>query len=434
MIMNYLKQVIYEMKHQKMMTWVSISGTAVAIFLVMAFFMAEQVKTVEISPETDRGRIWAGTGVEFRYEHGSSSNTSMSYELIEKFYGNLDGIEMRALTGSWLEPVDVQVKGGAPLTVYKRGTDDNYWKIFDFTFLQGSPYTAADIKSDVKKVVLTRSIARVLFKSEEVVGRKLNISNEEYTVCGVIEDVNPILNNSFSQIYIPFFQSNYETPMTEGYMIALLKAKPGVSGEHLKKQVEARYATLNEMLKKGNERGITEVRYYGQPYSLEEMSSGTVSTGSYPDSTKGRRLRWIIYGLLIILPAINLSCMTKGRLRYRISEIGVRRAFGAKRKEIIRQMLGENMILTLVGGGIGLILSLIFMRLMASFFFDLSEVESINGFDAYAITPDLSMLFTWSSFFIALGACLVLNILSAGVPAWRASRVEPAIAISKSNK
>lgn len=51
--MNYFRQVYYEMKHQKMMTWVSISGTALAIFLVMTFFMTENVKMVEMSPETN---------------------------------------------------------------------------------------------------------------------------------------------------------------------------------------------------------------------------------------------------------------------------------------------------------------------------------------------------------------------------------------------
>ena len=41
--MNYIKQIYFEMKHHKMMTWVSVSGTALAIFLVMIFVMSEQV-------------------------------------------------------------------------------------------------------------------------------------------------------------------------------------------------------------------------------------------------------------------------------------------------------------------------------------------------------------------------------------------------------
>ena len=61
--MNYFKQIYYEMKHQRMMTWVSISGTALAIFLVMAFIMADRINTVEVAPESNRARILQATGL-----------------------------------------------------------------------------------------------------------------------------------------------------------------------------------------------------------------------------------------------------------------------------------------------------------------------------------------------------------------------------------
>ncbi|MDE6338003.1 MAG: ABC transporter permease, partial [Muribaculaceae bacterium] len=61
--MNYLKQIYYEMRHHRMMTWVSISGTALAIFLVMTFVMAERINTVEMAPESNRSRIMSGTNL-----------------------------------------------------------------------------------------------------------------------------------------------------------------------------------------------------------------------------------------------------------------------------------------------------------------------------------------------------------------------------------
>lgn len=54
--MNYLKQILFEMRHQKMMMWVSIGGTALAIFMVMTYFMGEQLKTPVAAPNlTVRG-------------------------------------------------------------------------------------------------------------------------------------------------------------------------------------------------------------------------------------------------------------------------------------------------------------------------------------------------------------------------------------------
>lgn len=120
--------------------------------------------------------------------------------------------------------------------------------------------------------------------------------------------------------------------------------------------------------------------------------------------------------------------MTRSRLRHRVSEIGVRRAYGASRLSIVNQILGENFIITTAGGFIGLLLSFVFMLTLNNLFFPtdtmLDSVPDAN--------PTLEMLFTWNVFLVALVFCFVLNLLSAFVPAWRASRVEPAVAIARS--
>ena len=85
----------------------------------------------------------------------------------------------------------------------------------------------------------------------------------------------------------------------------------------------------------------------------------------------------IFYCVLIILPAINLSSMTRSRLRHRVAEIGVRRAFGAKRISIVGQMFGENLIITFIGGAIGLILSVAFIVLVSHLFFSMWEDSTL---------------------------------------------------------
>ena len=58
--MRYFNQIIFEMRHQKMMMWISIGGTALSIFLVMAFYMSNHVTTAPVAPELDRARIVSG--------------------------------------------------------------------------------------------------------------------------------------------------------------------------------------------------------------------------------------------------------------------------------------------------------------------------------------------------------------------------------------
>ena len=79
-----------------------------------------------------------------------------------------------------------------------------------------------------------------------------------------------------------------------------------------------------------------------------------------PDVDAARRQRIMIFVILLIVPAINLSSMTQSRLRQRVSEIGVRRAFGSTRAELMGQIIAENLVVTLLAGIVGLLLSVAF--------------------------------------------------------------------------
>ena len=65
----------------------------------------------------------------------------------------------------------------------------------------------------------------------------------------------------------------------------------------------------------------------------------------------------LVIAILLLVPAINLSSMTLSRMRRRMAEIGVRKAFGATGGELIRQIFFENLLLTLFAGVLGLALS-----------------------------------------------------------------------------
>lgn len=427
--MNYLKQIYYEMRHHKMMTWVSISGTALAIFLVMAFIMADRIETVKIAPETNRDRIM--TGINMHTEAITNNNVGSTWglnpELIKKLYGNLDGVEVVSYVEAWADTNDVNVKGGESITCEELKVDENFWKVYDFNFIDGRPFDESERKSEVKMVVIARSLARVLFGEDNVAGREIEIGMQPYTVVGVVDDVSPLLGNTFAKIYRIY---NIDTDpgnnnLWFGNSAARLLLKEGKDPEEVKMQVEKLYRQLTP---EAEQDGVRVV-YHNQPYTVEDYAAGIGASNRTPDTDQHRRIQWIIYAILILVPAINLSSMTRSRLRHRVAEIGVRRAFGAQRMDIILQLFGENLIITLIGGIIGLGLSILFVLYASSFMFSYSALFS-SSLDIINATPELGMVFSWATFFIALGICLVLNILSATLPAWKASLVEPATALS----
>lgn len=105
------------------------------------------------------------------------------------------------------------------------------------------------------------SAARKLFGEVDVVGREMEIGGVSYKIIGVAEDVNPILSDSYSSLYIPFNPATYVNSDSFinnkeylGAITARLLMAPGVKAEDIKSQVKERFTKLQgEMTKKNIE-------------------------------------------------------------------------------------------------------------------------------------------------------------------------------------
>lgn len=422
--MKYLRQIYYEMRHQKMMTWVSIAGTALAIFLVMVFYLVDSIDTVEVAPESNRTRILIGQNLEVAQEDGNASASgALIHQRAYQLYHDLKGVERESFMTQWLDEKDISIKGGDSKTIFVRSVDNEFWNIYDFIFLDGKPFDKADIESGLKKIIITRSLARNLFNEENVSGREVLLGMMPFTISGVVEDANPILKvtgaNAFTT-YIPEINDGRGGRFGDwlGNTQVVLLVKPGTDFNDIRKQVMNRYDRLQSEAHK-EEKKIT---YHGQPYDVEILSQVIYSNET---PTTNDTFNWLTYAFLILIPAINLSGMTRSRLRHRVSEIGIYRAFGASRGSILYQVLIENFIITILGGAIGLLLALLFMVSFSHLFITFG-----SDIDLYT-RPSLNMVFTWKTFLIALLFCCILNLVSAFIPSWKASRLNPAEAIRK---
>lgn len=433
--MNYLKQIYYEMRHHRMMTWVSISGTALSIFLVMSFLMAQNIRTVGVAPETNRSRILIGQNIHFEplnpeIPTSTGSTNGLNPKLTRRIYGSLDGVEKVSYIEAWTDTPDVNVRGEESITITGRNVDENFWKIYDFKFIDGRPFDEAERKADSPMVIITRTTARRLFGEDNVSGREIEVDMKPYTIVGVVEDVSPLLSISYAEIYGIY---NVETAGYDngwdhdwaGSANALLLLKDGKEIGEVKAEVERIYKSLAPEGAAGNLKLI----YHDQPYDAEDIAAGAEGSNNTPQTKLQRNVRYFIYAILVLLPAINLSSMTRSRLRHRVAEIGVRRAFGARRVDIISQLFGENLIITLMGGIIGLLLSVIFLYFASSLLFTFHQGSQLS-MDILNARPEMGMLFRWDNFLAALGICLILNVLSATIPAWKASLTNPSDALS----
>ena len=427
--MNYFKQVWYEMRQQPLVTWVNIAGTAISIFLIMALVMIEKVDTVDAAPEVNRSRTLVGAYIHMRStgNDGNECSGSLSLETAHRLYDNLDGVEVYSFGKGYNDNRDVNMQGGSINSLEVKSIDENFWKIYSFDFLKGQPFTAAQVKAGEKRAIVTDRVAFLLAGNADIMGKEILINHLPYVVSGVVKTGSPLLKQSFADIYIPYVENPQDTWKTYlGQAMVTMLLKEDANPEDIKKEVERRYEVWNDRLRKEESR---EFVYHRLPYTAEEMTTQTGSNQDPDDVDKGKWTKWITYGILLLVPALNLSGMTRSRLRRRVSEIGVRRAYGATRLRIVGELLTENFLLTLAGGLIGLILSVVFIMCFSHLFVDFLGWNDASGGKGSS-TPAFNMFFTWGAFLTVLLLCFILNILSTGIPAWKASRVNPAEAIT----
>ena len=122
--------------------------------------------------------------------------------------------------------------------------------------------------------------------------------------------------------------------------------------------------------------------------------------------------------VILLVPSLNLCGLSNSRMQQRFSELGVRKAFGATRGVLIRQILNENMVLTLLGGFVGLLFSYLAVYVLRTWLF----TNSFNIGTSGDFSLSMGALFSPVVFLLAFAFCFVINMLSAGLPAWMAAR------------
>ena len=129
---------------------------------------------------------------------------------------------------------------------------------------------------------------------------------------------------------------------------------------------------------------------------------------------------------ILLIPMINLSGMVGSRMDARMGEFGVRKSFGAWRGDILGQIAGENLLLTLLGGVLGLALSYVLLAVFSEQFNGMLPTETlgmtISMEDIDAAVFSVRDFFKLKLYLLLLAIVLVLNIISALLPVMKVMR------------
>lgn len=415
-----LRQLWYDMRLQPMVTWVTLVGTALSVCLLMVVVSLQQISVMPFAPESNRPRLLYGENIHIKEITNAGPMGGSSFWLnidqAKRIYSGLDGIEFESLVS--VEPYAMVAEGNnkKTLKVNLRRSDEQFWNIYDHKLLAGRFYDKAENEATANVAVITEHVSRTLFDKSDATGETIYLDFRPFRVIGIVADHSMLARQACGDVFIPIGVHN------ERAIMALLPKK-GIDIEHIKNQVKARYAEIATELA---ERGIKPV-YHEAPYTAEIVTKGGYGSNQTPDLEGGRRQRYLTYLILLLLPAINLAGMLNSRIRRRMSEFGIRRAFGCTRFALMRSVINENFFITLLGGIAGWICSMLFLT-MYNGLYKLPFGRTGND------SPGFSLLLNWRFVLIILILCFILNIISASIPAWRASRLNTIDAINGRHK
>lgn len=413
-----LLQILYDMRTQPVTAWVTVAGTALSIFLIIVVLMMKSVLLTPFAPESNRSRMMYAPYIDTRQSENNSSSGCMSGAIARRLYSGLDGVEKISLMS--LEPNPINVKGtsGERFVAQQRKADAGFWEIFDHKLLAGRYYTPEEVEAGTKVAVVSEATARRLFGTDDAVGKSMQIDFIDYQVIGVVANTSALATIGCGDSFTPI-EVNYISdwnPNMGDVSVALLAA-PGADHDAIRSQVESRFAQVSSEM--SDEEGWLE--YHNSPFDHKLYTAVRVYSNTTPDDSIANATDTLIYVLILLIPAINLSSMLHSRMRRRVSEIGIRRAYGCTRMRVIGDIVGENLIVTVAGGIIGIAAGTLFALFYDGLFTD------ANG---EAVRPALGMLLNFRTIGLALSACLILNLLSASLPAWQAARLSPVQAIN----
>lgn len=329
----------------------------------------------------------------------------------------------------------------AQLTVHPEGENErpyralvrmcfsDFFPMFDVPFAHGSGWGSSADEGPEPVVVISQETNERLFGGENSVGRKLRIEDREFTVVGVLDHWKPmpkfydITNFEFDEVEAIFMPLQFTRPMEvdsagndSGW-----KFDPGDTFDDW---LQSESVWLQLWVQLDDRAQKEEFQAFLDAYALDQRAVGRFQR---PINNRLRNvMQWmdnqevvpdeaisflIIGTLFLIVCSVNLIGLLLGKFLAKGPEVGVRRALGASRRSIFVQHLVECELVGVMGGLLGLALSVVALKLINNLF---ADANFGFGLDANMVGAGILL-------------SLVAGLIAGLYPAWRICRIQPAM-------
>lgn len=418
-----------------------IAGVAFTIAFTIIYGMLLYSQLGPVYPEYDRGSTeYLHTMVVVTNDGNSRLSGNFSEDFINDFLRDkLNSVEkMTASVKNSSGYRLVQSNGRGPeFPAEVRYVEPSFFNFYRYEFTAGTPFSQEDFDSELDVADISEGVAIRLFGiPEDAIGNDISIDHVNYRIRGVFREGSALNVDSYGEIFLPHsLVTNYTKHYNEelrNYMGSL-----GVAFKVKKGMEKAFREELRDICRRINAMDTTQEKLYlpGVMTHAEHVLTDTeIDYGWDGDDEDRFKIKevtsklqmWkpflIALFVVLVIPALNISGLIGARMDRMAADLGVRRCFGANRRKLMRMVLTENLILTLVGGIIGLIAAWLISVFAGHFLLQFTPLAYEDGFkfgnDASFITGETA--FAPLLFVFALCLCVVLNLISAWIPARQA--------------
>jgi putative ABC transport system permease protein len=267
-----------------------------------------------------------------------------------------------------------------------RLTTPGYFATIGTPLKRGRDFSAADTYDRPFVAIISEALARQVFPNEDPIGHRIQCGLDSLnymTIVGIVGDIRDEPGTPpASELYMPLAQHPGRGALVQ---IVVRTAVPPAT---LTGTIDARIRQADgEVAKKFT--------------TFDHIAADAIATPRFRATLVGA-----FAGLALLLAMAGVYGLLTYLTAQRMPELGVRMALGAGPGSVMRLVLGRAAVIGGVGLAIGLVLSLLSSRLLTTMVFGLSAVD-------------------WTTYAVVGSAMLIVTLLAAFVPAWRASRIDP---------
>jgi putative ABC transport system permease protein len=395
------------LQSNKLRTLLSLLGVTIGIFSIIAVLAAVDSLDRKITKDLsslDKNTIYLmnrtfGPSEIPRWKREQFPNVKYSeYIFLKSSMSNTDQMGFQIFTGR--ESIKYESKTVTDVNMVPVSYE--FIDIQGLEFEEGRFYTESEANSAATVVVIGKDIAESLFGDNDAIGKKVRLYGQRFTVIGVLTkkgDGLAIGNNDDTSAFIPvnFARQLYGDNNKNSVNVIIFKPKKGVDMGAYKAEITQKLRNM-----RGLKDGEIDDFFINVFSGLTDMIDGIIGQMNI--------VGWIISGFSLLVGGFGIANIMFVSVKERTNLIGIQKSLGAKNKFILFQFLFEAIILSVIGGVIGLfmvwIISLVLTKVL-----------------------DFEFVLGMGNILLGTGLAALIGLISGILPAISASNLDPVEAI-----